>query len=198
MEYGSGEEKLSEKLICQKCGACCNANLEGSILLFPQDIVQIASHLNLDLWKFIGQYCTEGVYSYQPVDRHYNKMIQKKLIDIPIYILNFKGKMVCPFYQQDPGRCVIYPVRPTQCKNYPFLDDLLSDRSQVSEIFPECELLRMKFPDIAHELPASKVKELVLSERKMEYDYYQELRRNHMDLAKILNSRRDEVVNKKK
>jgi Fe-S-cluster containining protein len=83
-------------LLCGKCGLCCRKC--HPILLEPTDILRISQFLGLTLADFHMRYVeTDGEKFY------------------------FKHTRPCKFLKDN--RCVIYPVRPTVCRYYPFTDE---------------------------------------------------------------------------
>lgn len=80
---------------CQKCGTCCTGE-PGTIYVSSQEIQQIADFLHLSVQDLINQALYPYTNSYSIKER-------------------LEGS--CFFY--DRG-CSIYPVRPAQCRSFPF------------------------------------------------------------------------------
>lgn len=88
---------------CTRCGACCQTHGEYSHLYMEEvEIEAMARHLGLTPADFRARYCTEedGWTVLQP------------------------GHQVCPFLGEG-NRCQVYPVRPMQCRTWPFWEDNL-------------------------------------------------------------------------
>ena len=88
---------------CTRCGACCRTHGEYSHLYMEDvEIEAMAKHLGLSEAEFRTTYCTEedGWTVLRP------------------------GHEVCPFLGEE-NRCRVYPVRPMQCRTWPFWEDNL-------------------------------------------------------------------------
>jgi Fe-S-cluster containining protein len=102
--YGAG---LSFE--CQQCGRCCSGPGEGFIWTTQPEIELIAKHLMMteeDLQrKFLRKMALRTTIVEHPISKD------------------------CIFLQRTGGRkqCVIYPVRPNQCRTWPFWPENLSD-----------------------------------------------------------------------
>jgi hypothetical protein len=87
---------------CQGCGNCCkNHDGYSYVYLTPKDILLISRHLNVDKSHFLAGYCEEE----------------------DGYISLVTHLEACPFLKEN--RCQIYPVRPGQCKTWPFWSENL-------------------------------------------------------------------------
>ena len=88
---------------CTLCGNCCrNHGAYTYVYLAEADVEAIAVHLRLSRAAFLERYCRleDGWVSLR--------------MDEP----------QCPFLEES-NRCAIYPVRPKQCKTWPFWDENL-------------------------------------------------------------------------
>jgi Fe-S-cluster containining protein len=83
---------------CQGCGRCCAGPEEGFVWLTDTEAVAIARHLRLSEKAFRDRYV-------RTIGRRQSLIEQKKSKD-------------CVFLRD--GQCQIYPVRPTQCRTWPF------------------------------------------------------------------------------
>jgi hypothetical protein len=84
------------KFSCQRCGACCLR--EGFVFLTTEELFSLAD------------------YMQQDVDIVRDKWLatwQRR------YVLKSHPDGGCVFYDKDIG-CAIYPVRPEQCRTYPY------------------------------------------------------------------------------
>lgn len=82
---------------CKGCGACCRQ--KGYVRLRPEEADIIAAFLNMDVYAFIEKY-TKVTRDRQTLS----------LID--------KEGTSCIFLE--PGGCRIHPVKPSQCRDFPF------------------------------------------------------------------------------
>ena len=102
------------KFECQKCGKCCTGS-SGTIFVSKKEIKAISEFLNISQESFIKDYC----YPYKNS-----------------YSIKEKPNGDCIFY--DKG-CLIYPVRPTQCKTYPFWVKNLRNKRNWEQTEKECK-----------------------------------------------------------
>lgn len=92
---------------CTQCGNCC---LEpGYIFMTFVELEQIAAHLGITVAKFktdydLGWDAATGQYEIDATDG-----------------------TGCPLLTPDRG-CSVHPVKPSQCRTFPFWDELLDDR----------------------------------------------------------------------
>jgi Fe-S-cluster containining protein len=87
---------------CMQCGRCCSGPGEGYIWISRKEIEFVADHLKLT----VGE-----------LRRRYTKRIglRTTIIEDPV-------SRDCVFLEKDSGQraCTIYPVRPNQCRTWPF------------------------------------------------------------------------------
>jgi len=98
---------------CQQCGACCTGE-SGTIYVRKEEILTIAEFLDITVSDFIEKYA----YPYK---------------DSCSIKEDAQGQ--CLFY--DKG-CRIYPVRPMQCRTFPFWFANLRSETKWQEIIKEC------------------------------------------------------------
>ena len=101
---------------CTACGACCKSRGEyGHVYLREEEVVAIARHLEMDPVEFVRTqvHVEDGWITLLP------------------------GLPRCQFLGDD-GRCGIYPVRPVQCRTWPFWDLNLERRVWEEEVNPTC------------------------------------------------------------
>lgn len=89
---------------CTACGNCCRNHGQYSFVnLTEREVSAAAAFLALEREEFLARYC-ERQPGYHPALK----------MDAP----------ACPFLQAD-NRCAIYPVRPMQCRTWPFWSENL-------------------------------------------------------------------------
>ncbi|MCP4158471.1 MAG: YkgJ family cysteine cluster protein [Deltaproteobacteria bacterium] len=94
---------------CKKCNSlCCNGE-SGYIWVSKSDIKLISRFLKLSSEKFIKKYLYKKSYNYSIKEVKNDK--------------NF----ACIFYDDKNNNCSIYSVRPTQCKTYPYWDEIIKN-----------------------------------------------------------------------
>ena len=92
---------------CTECGKCCTG-APGYVWVTHEEIQSIAAHLNMQPDAFIKKYI-------------------RKVGDRFSLIENRKD-FSCPFLKEK--RCTIYPVRPKQCKTFPWwLENIRSEQA---------------------------------------------------------------------
>jgi len=102
---------------CTACGNCCKSNGEYShVYLREEEIAPMAEHLGLEPVELLRRHLVvkDGWISLRP--------------DLP----------QCEFLTPE-GRCGVYPVRPVQCRTWPFWDVNLKPgvwQKEVNSICP--------------------------------------------------------------
>jgi len=103
---------------CQQCGRCCGGR-PGYVWVTEEEIKAIADYLNL---------------SQQQFRRRYTRKEGRRIS------LKEKGNYDCIFLEHDgqSGRCAIYPVRPTQCRTWPFWKSNLQSPDHWQTLTSNC------------------------------------------------------------
>ena len=104
------------KFACTACGNCCrNHGDYNYVYLREPEVTAIAAHLGLDEATLIAEHCER--------DRDW---------------LSFRTDgPACPFLGED-SRCMVYPVRPVQCRTWPFWDETLRRAVWEKEVRAIC------------------------------------------------------------
>ncbi|HET6266568.1 MAG TPA: YkgJ family cysteine cluster protein [Acidobacteriota bacterium] len=102
------------KFECTKCGKCCTGG-PGFVWITLSELYRIAEYLGLDDTKFAAHYV-------------------RKVGDRMSLIERPNGD--CIFFDQG---CTIYPVRPTQCRTFPFWKENLVKPSAWESAAQQCE-----------------------------------------------------------
>jgi Fe-S-cluster containining protein len=104
---------------CKRCGYCCHQHGEYLyVYIETEDIERIAQHLGL---------------TYDEVARKYTKRL------IHGRTLRFVNK-VCPFHT--PKGCSIHPVKPEQCRTWPYWPENVSNNQFKAGIKRFCPGIR--------------------------------------------------------
>ncbi|HXG32019.1 MAG TPA: YkgJ family cysteine cluster protein [Bryobacteraceae bacterium] len=99
---------------CQAgCTACCRAS--GFVYLTEEDLRRAAAWLKMSPEEFEARY----------VYRTRRRLRLRKSGDSP-----------CPFLRD--GGCAIHPVKPTQCRAYPFWPELVETRAAWRQAGEQC------------------------------------------------------------
>jgi len=105
---------------CAQCGNCCAGPDEGYIWLTRAEIELIADFLKISVGRFREKYLervgTRSTIIEQPVTKD------------------------CVFLKQIQGRkkCIIYPVRPNQCRTWPFWSENLASPAAWNRAARKC------------------------------------------------------------
>jgi len=103
---------------CDTCGGACCTGESGYIWVKYQEIEKIAQFLELTIEEFATIYLKKVKHRYS--------IIEKKL-DTDNY--------ACIFFDNSINQCKIYPVRPSQCRSFPFWEIF---KSNIDEVKKEC------------------------------------------------------------
>ncbi len=90
---------------CEECGGKCCTGESGNIWVSVQKIPEIAAFLGMESEEFINEYLEKSGYRFT---------LKEKMV--------IEGEYDCIFFDRLLGRCTIYPVRPMQCRTFPFWD----------------------------------------------------------------------------
>jgi Fe-S-cluster containining protein len=104
------------RFACTACGNCCRHHGEYAyVYVKDHEAAAIAAHLELDLATFLERYCQreDGWLSLR--------------MDDP----------ACPFLTSE-GRCGVYPVRPVQCRTWPFWEQTLVEEAWRTDVLKTC------------------------------------------------------------
>jgi len=113
-----GYEYKFNPLACASCGGACCTGESGYIWAKYHEIEKMAQFLELTIEEFATMYLRKVKHRYSLVERK---------IDTDNY--------ACIFFDNDKKQCSIYPVRPTQCRSFPFWEIFKSD---IEEVKKEC------------------------------------------------------------
>ena len=87
---------------CIECGNCCSGPDEGYIWIKKPEIELLAKHLNVPVEKLREKYLKRmGLHT---------TIVEKPKSKDCIFLKSVEGKKICS----------IYPVRPNQCRTWPF------------------------------------------------------------------------------
>ncbi len=113
-----GYDYAFDPTACATCqGNCCTGE-SGNIWVKVQDIPRMAKYLQMEPDVFIKRYLEKRGYRFSIKERE----IEEGVFD-------------CLFFDRATRRCQIYPVRPLQCRTYPFWDYF---KDHTEELKREC------------------------------------------------------------
>lgn len=104
------------KFRCTQCGNCCTG-APGAVWVDDNDLIRISEYLN----KPIGE-----------VRLFYARPLRGKVS------LKEYPNGDCVFFDSQSRGCTIYPVRPVQCKTWPFWNSNLADEQAWEETCKSC------------------------------------------------------------
>jgi hypothetical protein len=104
---------------CEQCGGCCGG-FPGYVWVTPDELAQISEFLKISSEQFQARYLTKV--------RQRMSLIEKENYDC--IFLNRNG---------DTIRCQIYPVRPRQCRTWPFWRANLASPDTWNEQHSRCK-----------------------------------------------------------
>src|SRR5258705_13057976 len=102
------------KFECTKCGHCCTGR-PGFVWVRVEEMPQIAEFLGIRFRDFVKQYVRKIGERYSLIEKTNND---------------------CVFYESG---CKIYPVRPSQCRTFPFWKENLQNPGMWQQAAKECE-----------------------------------------------------------
>ena len=106
-----------DSLKCESCeGRCCTGE-SGYIYVTQDEILALATLLNLETSEFINTYLFKKGYKYSLKE------------------VEHEGSFDCVFYDRKANGCSVYEARPTQCRTFPFWDYF---KQRVDELKDEC------------------------------------------------------------
>ncbi len=87
---------------CETCGGNCCTGESGYIYLNQKEMEAIAGHLELSMAELKEKFLFKKGYKFS---------IKEQIVE---------GSHDCIFFDREINGCGIYPVRPTQCRTFPF------------------------------------------------------------------------------
>ncbi len=105
---------------CQGCGGCCSGPGEGYIWVTRPEIEIVADFLKMAVGQFRQKYL--------------------KRVGLRTTIIEHRTTKDCIFLQNEAGgrQCMIYSVRPSQCRSWPFWANNLASSSAWSKAAQKC------------------------------------------------------------
>lgn len=117
LEECDGFDYAFNPVKCAECGGKCCIGESGYVFLTKDEMAQIADFLGLDFGAFTKRFVRQIGQQYSLIEKPH------------------KSGLACVFFD-DEKRCTIYPVRPAQCKKFPFWDIF---KNNANGAFRECE-----------------------------------------------------------
>lgn len=105
--------------VCRNCGQCCKGF--GGTFVTEAEIDDICRHLGMDREGFVGRYCQISGGK-------------------PLIAQGENG--YCLFWDH---RCMIHPVKPHMCRQWPFIESVLIDAGNWQSMAASCPGMRTDF-----------------------------------------------------
>jgi len=116
--YKEGFDFAFDVSACEKCAGNCCIGESGYIWVSPSEMQNISDFLGLNIDKFYKKYVEKVKYKYSLKEIEYN------------------GGFKCVFFDEDKRGCTIYPVRPKQCRSFPFWEHFKTNTKEVEDECP--------------------------------------------------------------
>ena len=104
---------------CEACGGKCCRGESGYIWAKYQEIVDMSAYLEMPVEDFSTMYLRKVKHRYS--------LTEKQLGE---------NDYACIFFDETKERCGIYPVRPSQCRTFPFWEQFKQNEEEVREECP--------------------------------------------------------------
>ncbi|PAF50507.1 YkgJ family cysteine cluster protein [Helicobacter sp. 13S00477-4] len=109
---------------CEPCGGKCCTGESGYIFASIDELLCVSDFLNIPFDEFTQKYVKKVGYRFS--------FLEKKSME----------GIACIFFDDLSKKCLIYEVRPEQCKSFPFWQSYKTDRVSEGEIEKLCGLCR--------------------------------------------------------
>jgi Fe-S-cluster containining protein len=102
---------------CQYCGGLC-CRWGGYVWVTESDLIAMAKTMNIKLDAFSNEY----------IKAAYGRLsIQERLRD---------GEFHCALFNPSNNQCLVYDVRPEQCRTFPYWEQYKSNYQKILKICP--------------------------------------------------------------
>ena len=109
---------------CTQCGNCCTG-APGYVWISSEEISRLAKHLKLSTDEVLEKYCRKHGQRISLQERR-----------------TAEGNYDCIFLKEDSltkkRMCTVYPVRPLQCRTWPFWDGNLASQENWNRASKRC------------------------------------------------------------
>lgn len=104
---------------CEDCAGNCCTGESGHIWVSVQKIPEIAEYLGIESHEFVSRYLEKSGYRFTLKER-----------------VTPEGEYDCILFDRSRRRCTIYPVRPMQCRTFPFWDYFKDNEEELRNECP--------------------------------------------------------------
>lgn len=118
---------------CTQCGKCCTGG-PGVVRVSNEEITALAEHLGISRQQFAAQF----VRPFPPdaLDEDGRPYPGSDSPGNPLLSLTETADHSCIFFAD--GRCTVYPVRPSQCRTFPFWMKNLRNEAAWQRVARSC------------------------------------------------------------
>ena len=120
------------RFTCSQCGNCCTGG-PGYVWISREEIIRLADHLKLTPQEVVERYCRK-------IDGKFS--LKERRTPEGLYDCIFLKEVEAPAPGASPGSkrkaCSIYPVRPLQCRTWPFWPENLTSRTRWDAAGKRC------------------------------------------------------------
>ncbi len=120
---------------CTGCGQCCSGG-PGYTWVSDNEIIAIADYLKMDPINFVKKHVRSVSGNLALIEKAY---------------LDEKGNEIYDCIFLKDKKCQIYPVRPTQCKTFPWWTQNLHTEKDWEEAATRCEGISKDAPLVDYE-----------------------------------------------
>jgi len=104
---------------CESCGGKCCRGESGYIWTKYQEIVNMAAFLEMTVEDFATMYLRKVKHRYSLTEKQIGE-----------------NDYACIFFNEVKEQCMIYPVRPLQCRTFPFWEQFKNNEQEVRDECP--------------------------------------------------------------
>ena len=110
---------------CEGCGGKCCVGESGYIFTSIAEIEKISQFLGMEFNQFTQTYVKKVGYKFSLIEKRYQE------------------GFACIFFDEVQKNCTIYPVRPKQCRDFPFWE-IFRDGEHLDYLLKECKGIKLE------------------------------------------------------
>lgn len=112
--------------MCESCGGKCCYGESGYIFVSVDEMKKVAQFLGMPFEDLALRFVKKVGYRFSFIEQKCNIFPQNKPVKAG-------ENMRCVFFNERTLKCDIYPVRPRQCRTFPFWEMYKKDKSELIE-----------------------------------------------------------------
>lgn len=110
---------------CEECGGKCCTGESGYIFASVSELEKMAEFLGMEFNQFTQTYVKKVGYKFSLIEKSY------------------QNGFACVFFDEEYKNCGIYPVRPRQCRDFPFWE-IFKEEEQIEFLLKECKGVKLE------------------------------------------------------